>query len=141
MTTLGLTAGSNQDSASILGLAGDGKVDEIEEKNVFRTLQNLHSALLQDNTDGIGEAIGNLDIDLDILLNDRTVLGARINRLDSTKARLEDSEVFLREQLSLVEDADLAELITELTTLENAFQAALAAAARVLQPTLMDFLR
>ena len=141
VTTLGLTAGSNQDSASILGLAGDGKVDEIEEKNVFRTLQNLHSALLQDNTDGIGEAIGNLDIDLDILLNDRTVLGARINRLDSTKARLEDSEVFLREQLSLVEDADLAELITELTTLENAFQAALAAAARVLQPTLMDFLR
>jgi flagellar hook-associated protein 3 FlgL len=141
VTTLGLTATSDQDTASILGLAGDGRVEEIEEKNVFRTLQNLYRALLDDDTAGIEGSLEDLDIDLDILLNDRTVVGSRINRLDSTKARIEDGEVFLREQLSLVEDADLAELITELTTQQSTFQAALAAAARVLQPTLLDFLR
>ncbi|MFH1739997.1 MAG: flagellar hook-associated protein FlgL [bacterium] len=141
VTTLGLSpASSNQDTASIIGLNGDGRIEEVVEKNVFRTLQNLHLALLSDDTDGIEQALSDIDIDLDILLNDRTVIGARINRLDSTKARIQDGEVFLREQLSLIEDADLAELIAELTTRENTFQAALSASSRVLQPTLMDFL-
>ncbi len=140
--TLGLSPiSSNQDTASVLGLQGDGYVEEVEEKNVFRTLQNLHKALMNNNTEGIEQSIDDMDVDLEVLLNDRTIVGARINRLDSTKARIEDGEVFLREQLSLIEDADFAELIADLTTQENTFQAALAASSRVLQPSLLDFLR
>ncbi len=139
--TLGLSPiSSNQDTASVLGLQGEGYVEEVEEKNVFRTLQNLHKGLIDNDTEAIEQALEDIDIDLEVLLNDRTIIGARINRLDSTKARIEDGEVFLREQLSLIEDADFAELVADLTTQENTFQAALAASARVLQPTLLDFL-
>jgi len=139
--TLGLdTTTSTQDTASVIGLCDQGWVDEVEEKNVFRTLSNLYNALLQDDTEGIERAISDMDIDLDVLLNDRTIVGARINRLDSTKSRITDGEVFLREQLSLIEDADLADLITELTTRQSTLEAALSVSGKVLQMTLLDFL-
>ncbi len=131
----------NQDTASILGLEGSGTVDEVEEHNIFKTLQDLQAALNSDDNEGITNALADIDIDLDIILNSRTVVGARINRLDATTLRLEDSEVFQRQQLSLLEDADLAALITDLTTQENAFNAALAASSRVIQPSLLDYLR
>jgi flagellar hook-associated protein 3 FlgL len=44
-------------------------------------------------------------------------------------------------QLGAVEDADLAASIVELQMQEVAYKAALGATSRVLQPTLMDFLR
>ena len=43
--------------------------------------------------------------------------------------------------LSDVEDADLTTVITDLATLENNYQAALAAAGKIIQPSLLNFLR
>ena len=131
----------NQDTASILGLGGTGAVTEVQEKNVFKTFRDLQAALLADDNKAISDALGDIDDDLAVILNSRTVVGARINRLDATKTRLEDSEVFQRRELSILEDADLAELISDLTTQETAFNAALAASSRVIQPSLMDYLR
>jgi flagellin-like hook-associated protein FlgL len=39
-----------------------------------------------------------------------------------------------------VQDADIAELYVQLQTQEQALQASLAAGARAMQPTLLDFL-
>jgi flagellar hook-associated protein 3 FlgL len=47
----------------------------------------------------------------------------------------------LRAQLSNVEDIDLPKTITELALQQTAYQAALAATAKVIQPSLVDFLR
>ena len=52
-----------------------------------------------------------------------------------------DSLQSLETRLSGVEDIDLAEVILELQMQEVAYTGALGAAARVLQPSLMDFLR
>jgi flagellar hook-associated protein 3 FlgL len=43
--------------------------------------------------------------------------------------------------LSSVEDIDMAEAIVRMTELETAYQAALQTGARVMQTTLMEFLR
>ncbi len=131
---------SDQDTASVLGLNGEGTLDEIEEKNLFRSIENLEDALRDDNTEGVEQALEDLDIDLDQILNSRTTLGARLNRLDSSESRLQSSEDLQRQQLSNIEDADFAELVTELTLAENAFNAALQASARVIRQSLMDFL-
>ena len=49
--------------------------------------------------------------------------------------------VTLKGQISAVEDVDLAEVIMDLQSQEVAYKAALGATSRVLQPSLLDFLR
>ena len=132
---------SDQNTASILGLNADGTADEVQEENLFRTIKNLEQALRQDDTDGIRQALTDMDIDLDKTLNVRTSLGARLNRLDAAQSNLQDSEDLVRQQLSSIEDADLAELISEMTLAQNAFNAALSSSSRILQQSLIDFLR
>jgi len=71
----------------------------------------------------------------------RSGVGAKTNRLELTKARLEDAGLNLSTLLSKNEDIDTAEVITRLKMQENTYQTALAAGARIIQPTLLDFLR
>jgi flagellar hook-associated protein 3 FlgL len=52
-----------------------------------------------------------------------------------------ETKVSLTSQLTAIEDVDLAGTIMEVQMQEVAYQAALGATSRVLQPTLMDFLR
>jgi flagellar hook-associated protein 3 FlgL len=53
----------------------------------------------------------------------------------------DDRVISLKGQLSEVEDIDLPQTIMDVKLQETAYQAALAASARVIQPSLMDFLR
>ncbi len=132
---------SKQSTASILGINHEGTIQEVEEKNVFRSIKELERALREDDTEGIQESLDNLDFDLEKILSQRTTVGARMNRLDSTESRLQEGEDFMRQQLSSIEDADLAETITDYTLAQNAFNAALQASSGIIQRTLLDFLR
>jgi flagellar hook-associated protein 3 FlgL len=55
--------------------------------------------------------------------------------------RNNDEQITLKGELSKVEDIDMAAAIMELQTQEVAYQATLGALSRVLQPSLVDFLR
>lgn len=77
----------------------------------------------------------------DNLLAERAALGARVNRIELVLERLKDEAVNTTSLLSKNEDADVAAVITELKTQENVHRAALGAGARIIQPSLMDFLR
>jgi len=68
-------------------------------------------------------------------------VGARMNRLDATQQAHTDNQVDVAAALSRAEDADVAEVITKLMMQESVYNAALQAGARVIQPSLMDFLR
>ncbi|SDL67654.1 flagellar hook-associated protein FlgL [Halarsenatibacter silvermanii] len=104
--------------------------------------------------DGMGEfrdvngprMLGESDIeDFDDALDDnlamRADLGARMNRLEMTEGRLEDNTINLRELLSENQDTDMAETIMEMRMEESVYQASLATGARIIQPTLVDFLQ
>jgi flagellar hook-associated protein 3 FlgL len=52
-----------------------------------------------------------------------------------------DAELSLQDSLSQVENVDMARAMVDLQMNEVAYQAALGATARVLQPSLLDFLR
>ena len=60
--------------------------------------------------------------------------------LDQTEVRHSADVVTQTDQLSDIEDADIVEEAANLAALETALQATLATTARVLQPTLLDFL-
>ncbi|MED4754660.1 flagellar hook-associated protein FlgL [Brevibacillus choshinensis] len=75
------------------------------------------------------------------ILTERAALGARVNRIELVQERLADSEVNITALKSKNEDVDEAEAITQLKTQENVHRAALSAGARIIQPSLLDFLR
>lgn len=81
-----------------------------------------------------------IDQHIDAINNARADLGARQNRLEMMESRVDNQEVIATKVLSDNEDVDYEKAITDLTTQESVHRAALAVGARVLQPTLMDFL-
>ena len=61
--------------------------------------------------------------------------------IENLKAKADDAGITLRSAQSQIEDIDLPKAILELQMQTVAYQAALGATAKVLQPTLLDFLR
>ncbi|MDR7444101.1 MAG: flagellar hook-associated protein FlgL [Armatimonadota bacterium] len=101
----------------------------------------LQSALESGEHDAVRATLSGLDGALDQLLAALAELGARANRVEVVQSRMEELEVGLRELLSVREDVDIAEVVVRLQTEENVYRAALAAGARLIQPSLVDFLR
>ena len=75
------------------------------------------------------------------LLTKTAEIGGRQRRLELLEARFAQDNLNYEKMRSDAEDADMAEVIMFLKMSETVYQAALSAGARVIQPTLMDFLR
>ncbi|WP_025786010.1 flagellar hook-associated protein FlgL [Sporosarcina sp. D27] len=86
-------------------------------------------------------AIGKVDGMMDDLLTERADVGARQNRAELMNDRLETQEVIATKQMSVNEDIDYEKVITEMITQESVHRAALSVGARIIQPSLVDFLR
>jgi len=68
-------------------------------------------------------------------------MGAREERVIATDERLRDLEVHLESLRSSVEEADPSEVVLEMTRTEQTLQVAQATGARLIQQTLLNFLR
>jgi flagellar hook-associated protein 3 FlgL len=68
-------------------------------------------------------------------------IGARAARLERAQQINSDQAIALSSRLAQTEDIDLPETIMKLQMQQVGYQAALAATAKVLQPSLLDFLR
>ncbi len=101
----------------------------------------LEKALETDDRDVVGQLIKNLDQGMQNLLNYRAQVGAKVNRLETTNRRLDELNINFTKLLSEEEDADLIKLVTDLAAQENNYKAALIASAKVIQPSLLDFLK
>jgi flagellar hook-associated protein 3 FlgL len=88
----------------------------------------------------INGAIQQLDDGIDLVLVNRGHVGAKINRLDFTEARMQTLEVETSRLQSNNEDLDFAEALTRLTTQQAVYRAALEAGARTAPMSLFDFL-
>jgi flagellar hook-associated protein 3 FlgL len=82
-----------------------------------------------------------LDNQIDNILRERAELGARMNRIELAMSRIDGIEVSTTNLLSKEEDVDIAQVIVNLKAQENVQRAALSAGARIIQPSLVDFLR
>ncbi len=119
-------------AAKALGLFGSS--------DIMGTLIVLRDALENDDQEGTGMLLANLDDSIEHLLKYRARIGARAIRLYTADNRLVDMDLSFTSLLSEVEDADMAELVTDLATYENNYQASLMAAAKIIQPSLLYFL-
>ena len=111
-----------------------------EVGGVFSALLGLYDALINNDLPGIERAVGMLDDAFQTVNFARAELGARQQALDAIRTRMEDEDVQLRDMLSKDFDADLVEVISELTARQTAFEAALQSSAQILSLTLLDYL-
>lgn len=134
----GITTELNLDGKKIFGIDDTpGNPDSI-----FATLTNMSINLKNGELDKVGgEDLAKFDAHIETLLSARSEIGAKVNRIDMTMNRLEGSEASYTKVLSDTEDADTAEVIIKLKEQENLYNATLAAGARIIQPSLVDFLR
>ncbi|RRJ62304.1 flagellar hook-associated protein 3 [Paenibacillus oralis] len=109
--------------------------------NAFKVLDDLANALDTNNEAGIQTAIDNIDVTSDRLNVSWSEIGARMNRFDLMTNRIQDEQVNIKEQRSNVADVDFSEAIVDLKMKENVLQAALSTGARIMQTSLVDFLR
>lgn len=109
--------------------------------NIFNVLNSLSTALKAEDQDGIQAALGQMDTGLDRMLDGWAGLGAKMNRVQLIDNRLKDEHINTQALLSKTEDVDMAAAISNLKTAETVYQASLASGARIIQPSLLDFLR
>ena len=89
----------------------------------------------------VGPRLTEIDTRMDTMLGELSGAGTRYNQMTAGQDLTGKAVMDLTSQLGRVEDIDLAATILDLESQEVAYKCALGAASRVLQPTLMDFLR
>ncbi|GLC32324.1 flagellar hook-associated protein FlgL [Clostridium omnivorum] len=75
------------------------------------------------------------------LLRIRSEVGAKENRMDSAKDKNEEENFNMTELLSKTEDIDITQKTMEFATMQTVYTASLQTSARVIQPSLLDYLR
>lgn len=111
------------------------------ETGLFGDINELEKVLNSSNPSNVSDFIAVLDKNINNLVSERAELGARYNRLELIDARISEQEVIANRILSDNEDADIERVITDLKMQETVQRAALGVGARIIQPSLMDFLR
>jgi flagellar hook-associated protein 3 FlgL len=108
--------------------------------DVFTMLTKL-AADMRTNPSQLSTDTASLDSRISGVQNSIASIGARSNRLETMKDRNSMDGLTLKQSLSQVEDVDLAQATMELSLQQVAYQAALQTTAKVIQPSLVDFLK
>ncbi len=115
-------------------------VDQETGIDLLETIINFGQHLLQDNVQAINNTIGDIDTSFSTLLAAQAKNGARVNRFDITLDRNESQTIETTRLHSELEDAELADTAMKFSVTEMVYNAALQTAAKIIQPSLVNFL-
>ncbi len=107
---------------------------------LFKIMSDIASDL-RTNPSALSGDLDRLDAATTTLKTVQSSVGARYNQVTQMQQFANDKIDSLTSQLSDVEDIDLPQTISDMQMQQVAYQAALAAGAKVVQPSLIDFLR
>ena len=111
--------------------------------DLFAVLGNVAASIRGSDADpaALTTAIVALDAAKERLVNAAANVGARAARIEKVEQVNADKKLTLTAQLSDIEEVDLPKTIMELNLQQAGYEAALSATSRVIQPSLVDFLR
>ncbi|WP_026421619.1 flagellin [Actinokineospora inagensis] len=109
--------------------------------SVFDVLGSIATNLTNGSTSGLTGDLDRLDSAKTRVDTELTSIGSRYSQLTAAQDTAGTQTVALNSRLTDIEDIDMAKAIISLQTQTAGYQAALAATARVVQPSLLDFLR
>jgi flagellar hook-associated protein 3 FlgL len=130
----GLTVGQGVSGTTVFGALTD-------PTNAFDTLIRLREALQINDATAIRAELDNMDDAHDRATAAAALVGTRLGWLDSLEGRLKDEQLVLDTSLGRIEDLDIAKAATDLRQLQAFYEAGLASGAKLLQQSLIDFLR
>ena len=112
-----------------------------DKPGIIAMINGILTDLDTGNSAGLSAAIANVDSYINVNLTARSDIGAKMNRMELVQNRIADDKINYSKLRSQLEDADMGEVIMQLMKEENVYRASLSVGARVIQPTLLDFLR
>ncbi|WP_336776616.1 flagellar hook-associated protein FlgL [Paenibacillus sp. MMO-58] len=136
----GMTMDINMTGNDVFGAPVTDESDTTSD-NLFQLMHRAYDMLGSGDQEGLKGLLGQIDTRMSTMLTARAQIGARVNRVEIVQGRLSDVDINLQQMQQKVEDVDMAQAITNITTLENVYQASLSAGAKIIQPSLVDFLR
>jgi flagellar hook-associated protein 3 FlgL len=148
-----LTSETTGAASSVTGLGGNALADlgmttnaevagaDGTKGSMMQLFDDLLAGLSAGDNAAVGALLGDIDAEMGNLLRVRSGVGARMNRLELTTNRLDDDYVGFTKLMSQNEDVDIAEAVMHLKSEEAVYQASLATGAKVIQPSLVDYIR
>ena len=109
--------------------------------DIFETLENLKTALLNDAPTDIAAQVDNLDAGATQVNKYIAKCGTRTNRLEIAESNLSDLDFKLTELISRTEDVDIADITTKFAMQEIVLKASYSMAASIGNISIIDFLR
>lgn len=132
----GVSMQVNISGKSVFGGSADGTAT-----SVFAELDDLAAKITSGDVAGTTAMLGTIDTRINLTTTAMATIGARDNQLDAAEDVNSNELQYLTNQLDDVEGIDQAKTYVEFKMQDTAYQAALMSTAKVIQPTLMDFLR
>ncbi len=137
----GMEAATDRAPAEANGTGQNIAEGQAENVNVFDELQNLRIGLLTGDLDAIRSTLDRFDQMHGKLVSMRAKVGSRIHGLQSTGQSLERHNLTNAHLGSSIEDADMARVVSDLAKEETVFRSSLSTSQKLIQPTLLDFLK
>ncbi|MBV4418592.1 flagellar hook-associated protein FlgL [Clostridium tyrobutyricum] len=127
----------DMDSASDTYTEGSEKVVDSDGNIKYYTWKDDEDAATKELT---GQDLTDIDAASKGLLKVRSQVGAKEKRMEALQDQNKSSKLNIQETLSQTEDIDLTQKTIEYSTMITVYQACLQTAAKVMQPTLMNYL-
>ncbi len=128
----GLTVQTNLPGSQIFQSSG---------QDAFAALQGLISALQSGTASAAQTATTQLRAALDSVSGQQIFYSNAVSQLNSTQTFLNQEQVNLTSQANNLVGADISKVATDLTQAQTAYSATLAAAAKILPTSLLDYLK
>ncbi len=119
------------------------KIEPVVTKtpSLIHTLRNFSNALTTNDSAALDDFLDLLSAEEDRILATRAKIGAKYNRIKLIEDRNEDNNLAFMETLSNVGGVDMQKAILEFKQFDAVYKASLSISSKIIQPSLVDFLR
>lgn len=133
----------NENTIIDLNIPGSKIFDMTQQGGVslFQTIWDLRNSLRADDGDGVRSVLEKIDTSVDQVLDAFLTVGTRKQLTYFNQDRFQSQDILLKERVSQAEDTDYGQAFVQFKAEENALNSALSAGARVISPSLLDYLK
>jgi len=108
--------------------------------DIFDALSTLQEALSSGDNTTMGEQLDTLESAATQVTRQRSKMGNINARMEDSMSLMEDAKLQMQVTLSSYEDADLVEVLSNMTLAEESLEAALSVSTRVMSLSILDYL-
>ncbi len=113
----------------------------VQGSSMFDAIIKLRDSLFRNDVNGVNQGLGLMDEVINNLTQALGEVGGRQRKTENLVKRHTQDKLYTTEIYSKLQSVDMAEAIMQLRAIEDAHRAALQVGAKILRPTLLDFMR